>query len=42
MMVKIICLGLGFIMGAVAVMVYACCKISSDIARKEEKWSDDE
>lgn len=32
----------GVIFGAVAVTVYVCCRLSGDIARKVERWSDDE
>ena len=34
--------GLGFICGAVGLIVYACCRLSGDLADRVEKWSNEE
>lgn len=42
MITKIICASIGAAIMLVAIMVIACCKLSGDIARKAERWNDDE
>ena len=41
MITKIVCAFVGAIIMLVAVMVIACCKLSGDISKRVEKWSDE-
>lgn len=42
MTVKLVCLGIGFVIGVVGMGVYICCKSSRELMRKLERWADED
>lgn len=42
MITKIVCIGIGIMIGAVIVMVRVCCSEGADFMRSVERWVDEE